>query len=427
MSSNGRPSQNGHREAKGGTLVLGGGFGGAYVARLLGKRGATVVSLDGSMLYTPLLPEVAAGAIEPRHVVVPLRMMCPEAEIVRGRAVGLDEATKRVSVETDVGPVELGYERLVVALGSIPRMLPIPGLAEHSIGFKSLGDAIYLRNHILRNLERAEADPANAERYLTFVFVGAGYAGVEALAELIDLVSDAHRHYPSVRDTPHRWVLVDAGSRILGEVPDRLSEYAAAQLRKRSVDIRLGTTLESVEPTAVTFSDGTRLETDTLVWTAGVTPNPLLGEFGLPLDGRGRVVVDSHLRVDGRSDVWALGDCARVPNLATPDQPDPPTCQHALRQARRLAKTLRGRSPRPYRYRSLGSGATLGKDKGIAIGFGVRMRGILGATVTRTYHLHQLPLFSRRMRVLTDGMLSKMFRRDMTEMGFTEPPRPVRP
>jgi NADH dehydrogenase len=418
---------NGHKTAKGGTLVLGGGFGGAYVARLLGKQGATVVSLDGSMLYTPLLPEVAAGAIEPRHVVVPLRMMCPEAEILRGRAVGLDESAKRVSVETDLGPVELEYERLVVALGSIPRMLPIPGLAEHSIGFKSLNDAIYLRNHVLRNLERAEADPANAERYLTFVFVGAGFAGVEALAELIDLVSDAHRHYPAIRDTPHRWVLVDAGSRILGEVPDKLSGYAATQLRKRSVDIRLGTTLEAVEETAVSFSDGTRLETDTLVWTAGVAPNPLLGEFGLPLDERGRVVVDSHLQVEGRSEIWALGDCARVPNAATPDQHDPPTCQHALRQARRLAKTLRGRTRKPYHYRSLGSGATLGKDKGIAIGFGVRMRGHLGAAVTRAYHLHQIPLFSRRMRVLTDGLLSTMFRRDMTEMGFTEPPRRQRP
>jgi NADH:ubiquinone reductase (H+-translocating) len=424
MNTNG---SNGNRTAKGGTLVLGGGFGGAYVARLLGKQGATIVSLDGSMLYTPLLPEVAAGAIEPRHVVVPLRMMCPEAEVLRGRAVGLNEAAMTVKVESDLGEVELGYERLVVALGSVPRMLPIPGLAEHGLGFKSLADAIYLRNHVLRNLERADADPENAERYLTFVFVGAGFAGVEALAELIDLVHDAHRHYPTIRDTPHRWVLVDAGSRILGEVPDRLSDYAATQLRKRSVDIRLGTTLESVEPTAVSFSDGTRLETDTLVWTAGVTPNPLLGEFGLPLDERGRVVVDSHLRVEGRDDVWALGDCARVPNEATPGQVDPPTCQHALRQARRLAKTLRGRAPKPYHYRSLGSGATLGKDKGIAIGFGVRMRGALGAAVTRSYHLHQLPLFSRKVRVLTDGMLSKIFRRDMTEMGLTEAPRPLRP
>jgi NADH dehydrogenase len=416
-------SSNGHRQARGGTLVLGGGFGGAYVARLLGKQGATIVSLDSAMLYTPLLPEVAAGAIEPRHVVVPLRMMCPQAEVLRGRAVALDEERKSVAVETDVGPVELQYERLVVALGSITRMLPIPGLEDHGIEFKSLPDAIYLRNHILRNLERAEADPDNAERYLTFVFVGAGFAGVEALAELIDLVSDAHRHYPTIRDTPHRWVLVDAGQRILGEVPARLGEYAEKQLRKRSVDIRLGTTLEAVEPDAVLLSDGTRLETDTLVWTAGVTPNPVLGDFGLPLDERGRVLVDHHFQVDGRSDVWAIGDCARVPNLATPDVFDPPTCQHALRQARRLAKTLRGKAPKPYRYKSLGQGATLGKDKGIANAFGMRVRGALGGAITRAYHLHQIPLFSRRIRVLTDGTLSAFFRRDMTEMGLSEPLR----
>jgi NADH dehydrogenase len=416
-------SSNGHRQARGGTLVLGGGFGGAYVARLLGKQGATIVSLDSAMLYTPLLPEVAAGAIEPRHVVVPLRMMCPHAEVLRGRAVALDEERKSISVETDVGPVELQYERLVVALGSITRMLPIPGLAEHGIEFKSLPDAIYLRNHILRNLERAEADPDNAERYLTFVFVGAGFAGVEALAELIDLVSDAHRHYPAIRDTPHRWVLVDAGTKVLAEVPDRLGKYAEKQLRKRSVDIRLGTTLERVEPDAVLLSDGTRLETDTLVWTAGVTPNPVLGDFGLPLDERGRVLVDHHFQVDGRTDVWAIGDCARVPNLATPDVFDPPTCQHALRQARRLAKTLRGKAPKPYRYKSLGQGATLGKDKGIANAFGMRVRGALGGAITRAYHLHQIPLFSRRIRVLTDGTLSAFFRRDMTEMGLSEPLR----
>jgi NADH:ubiquinone reductase (H+-translocating) len=416
-------SSNGHRRARGGTLVLGGGFGGAYVARLLGKQGATIVSLDSAMLYTPLLPEVAAGAIEPRHVVVPLRMMCPHAEVLRGRAVALDEERNAVAVETDVGPVELQYERLVVALGSITRMLPIPGLEDHGIEFKSLPDAIYLRNHILRNLERAEADPDNAERYLTFVFVGAGFAGVEALAELIDLVSDAHRHYPAIRDTPHRWVLVDAGQRILGEVPARLGEYAEKQLRKRSVDIRLETTLEAVEPDVVLLSDGTRLETDTLVWTAGVIPNPVLGDFGLPLDERGRVLVDHHFQVDGRSDVWAIGDCARVPNLATPDLVDPPTCQHALRQARRLAKTLRGKAPKPYRYRSLGQGATLGKDNGIANAFGLRVRGSLGGAITRAYHLHQLPLFSRRIRVLTDGTLSAFFRRDMTEMGLSEPLR----
>ena len=414
------------REARGGTLVLGGGFGGAYVARLLGKDGATVVSPDASMLYTPLLPEVAAGAIEPRHAVVPLRMMAPRAEIVRGRAVAVDERAKSVSVETEIGPLELQYERLVLALGAVPRMLPIPGLGEHTLGFKSIDDAIALRSHVLRRLDLAEADPANAGRYLTFVFVGAGYAGVEALAELHEFVGEALHHYPTLRTRPQRWVLVDAGTRILAEVAEKLSAYTAKQLTKRGVDLRLQTTVTSIEPDAATLSDGTRLATDTVVWTAGITANPVLADFGLPLDERGRVIVDSTLAVEGRTDVWALGDCARVPNLATPDQPDPPTCQHALRQSRRLVKTLRGK-PTEYRYRSLGGGATLGRDKGIAHVFGVNLRGVMGAAVIRAYHIHQVPTLSRRVRVIVDGVVSKFFRRDIAELGASDLPDPARP
>jgi NADH dehydrogenase len=404
-----------------GTLILGGGFGGAYVARLLAKRGATIVSPDSAMLYTPVLPEVAAGALEPRHAVVPLRAMCPHADIVRGRAVALDEEARRVTVETELGPRDLHYERLVLALGAVPRVPPIPGLAEHGLGFKQLGDAIHLRDRILRQLERAEADRANAERHLTFVFVGAGYAGVEALAELHQLVSDAARHYAVLREVPQRWVLVDGGPQVLSEVSPRLADYTARLLRKRGVELRLATRLASVEPHAVTLSDGTRMATETLVWTAGVTPNPLLRQLGVPLDERGRVLVDSSLRVHEREHVYALGDCARVPNEATPESPDPPTCQHALRQARRLSKTLRGAS-KPYRYRSLGGGATLGRDKGIANVFGLKVRGLLGSAVIRAYHVHQVPLFSRRLRVLADGMIATLFRRDATELGMTERP-----
>jgi NADH dehydrogenase len=401
------------------TVIVGGGFGGAHLARRLGP-GVTIVNPESSMLYAPLLPEVAAGAIEPRHVVVPLRVMCPQATLLRGRAVALDETARTVSVETETGPVELGYQRLIVALGSTPRMLPIPGLAEHAIQFKSLGDAIHLRNHVLRQLDRAEADPANAERHLSFVFVGAGYAGVEALAELRQLVVDAVRHYPRLSGLPQRWVLVNAGAAILAEAPASLSDYAARQLTRRGVDIRLSTRLTLAEPHAVTLSDGTRIATDTLVWTAGVVPNPALGQLGLPQAEDGRVVVDSTLRVAGRRDIYSIGDCARVPNAATPDQPDPPTCQHALRQAKRLSKTLRGK-PKPYRYRALGGGATLGRDKGIASLMGViRIRGVLGALATRAYHLHHLPLFSRRLRVLTDGTLSIFFRRDIVELGTIE-------
>ncbi|MDQ5820694.1 MAG: NAD(P)/FAD-dependent oxidoreductase [Actinomycetota bacterium] len=407
------------RVAAGGTLVLGGGFAGGYVARLLGKRGSTIVSPENFMLYTPMLPEAASGTLEPRHTVVPLRMMCPQAEFVLGRATRLDHDRALVQVETEEELLNIRYETLVVALGAISRTLPIPGLAEHALGFKSLADAIYLRNHILRRLEAASTAPndAHRRRELTFVFVGAGYAGVEALAELSDLVRDALRYYPALRDVPQHWVLVDAAAKILPEVPTRLGDYAAAQLARRGVDIRTGTTLDRVEPHAATLSDGEKLLTHTVVWTAGVKAHPLLGEFGLPLDERGRVVVDKTLRVQGMQNVWALGDGARVPNQATPGQPDPPTCQHALRQARRLAKNLHG-EPKPYRYRMLGQVATLGRYKGIAEVLGVRLRGFPGWWITRTYHLYQLPLVSRKLRVVTDWTTSLLFRRDIAELGM---------
>ena len=288
-----------HRHAKGGTLVLGGGFAGGYVARLLGKAGATIVSRENFMLYTPILPEAASGTLEPRHVVVPLRMMCPHADLVLGNATSLDEERRQVVVETEAGELELEYRNLVVALGAIARALPIPGLAERALGFKDLADAIALRNHVLRQLEAADAavDPQVAKRHLTFVFVGAGYAGVEALAELSDLVRDAMRYYPRLREVERRWVLVDAAPKILPEIPARLGDYAAGELAKRGVDIKVGTTLAGVDQLAATLSDGERIETDTLVWTAGVKATPAVRRFGLPVDEKGRVTVDPTLKV----------------------------------------------------------------------------------------------------------------------------------
>ncbi len=407
------------RKARNGTLIIGGGFGGAHVARLLGKAGATIVNPDASMLYTPLLPEVAAGAIEPRHAVVPLRKMCPHAQLIRGRAVALDEAAHRVRVETDLGPVDVEYDRLVIALGSTARMLPIPGLAEHAITFKSLGDAIRLRNHVQRRLDLAEADPANVARYLTFVFVGAGYAGVEALAEVRQLVRDTWRHNPDLLDTTPHWVMVDGGPKILAAVPGRLGDDATRRLTRDGVDIRLSTRVQSVEAGAVTLSDGTSLETETVVWTAGVTAHPLVARLGLPLDGQGRIVVGPQLQVDGRTDIWAIGDCAAVPNQATPDRSDPPTCQHALRQARRLAKVLAGKE-KPYRYRSLGQGATLGRMKGIAYVSGVPLRGPLASMVVRWYHVSQVPQLSRAVRIFADGLFSLVFGRDCVELTISD-------
>jgi NADH dehydrogenase len=412
-------------EARGGTLILGGGFAGSTVARLLRRRGATIVSPENFMLFASMLPEAASGTLEPRHVVVPLRPMCPHADLVLGRAVSHDAGRQRVQVRTEEGLVNIRYRDLVVALGAIPRTLPIPGLAEYAMGFKDLADAIALRNHVLQRLEAAAAAPTEAHRRreLSFVFVGAGYAGVEALAELSDLVRDALRYYPSLRSTEQHWVLVDAAPAILPEIPPRLGEYAAEQLTRRGIDIRVATTLEALEPHAAVLSDGDRIVASTFVWTTGARPNPLVAEFGLPLDDRGRIRVEPTLQVAGHPHVWALGDCANVPNGAS-EQPDPPTSQHALRQARRLAKNLRG-EPKPYRYRMLGQVATLGRHKGIADVLGLKLRGFPAWWVTRTYHLYQLPTVSRKLRVVTDWTVALLFRRDVAELGQLGHPRPL--
>jgi NADH dehydrogenase len=352
--------------------------------------------------------------------------MCPHAELLLGDVTALDREASTVHVESpDAGGHDVRYDQLVLAIGAVPRTFPVPGLAEHGLGFKDLADAIELRNRVLRQLEAAaaEPDPDEAARHLGFVFVGAGYAGVEALAELADLVGDAMRWYPELREIRQRWVLVDAAPKILPEIPTRLGDYAARELAGRGVEIHVSTTLESATGEDALLSDGTRIPTRTLVWTAGVRANPLLGELGLPVDERGRVRVDSHLRVEGRERVWALGDCAAVPNEATPGRPDPPTCQHALRQARRLAKNIGG-DLAPYRYRMLGQVATLGRYKGIADVLGVRLRGFVGWWVTRSYHLLQLPLLTRKLRVVSDWTTSLFFRRDIAELsGLGHPHR----
>jgi NADH:ubiquinone reductase (H+-translocating) len=414
------------RRARGGVLVAGGGFAGGYVARLLGSRGATIVSPENFMLYTPLLPEAASGTLEPRHVVVPLRQMCPHAEMLLGRVTAIDVEQRTAHVETpEAGSFDIAWEHLVLALGAVARTLPVPGLAEHAVGFKDLADAINLRNHVLRELEAAdtEVDPARRAAHLSFVFVGAGYAGVEALAELSDLVADAMRFYPRLREARQRWVLVDAAPKILPEIPPKLGDYAARELAHRGVEIHVSTTLESLTESEALLSNGDRIPTHTLVWTAGVKANPTLGQLGLPLDERGRVRVDPLLRVEGHERLWALGDGAAVPNQATPGRVDPPTCQHALRQARALAKNIAG-EPRPYAYRMLGQVATLGRYKGIADVMGIRIRGFPGWFVTRSYHLFQLPLVTRKIRVVVDWTTSLFFRRDIAELsGLGHPHR----
>jgi NADH dehydrogenase len=400
------------RRAHGGTLVLGGGFAGSYVARRLGKRGATIVNPTNFMLYTPLLPEAAAGSVEPRHVTVPLRSMCPHAELLLGAGAAVDVERQVVHVQSDAGRFAVAYDDLVIALGSVTRMPDLPGLREHALGLKDLTDAIRLRNHVLRQIELADALPADAQRRLTFVFAGAGFAGVEALAELRELVEGALRRHPRLAGLEPRWVLVDHSPRILSQVPDRLARSAARTLARRGVEIVTGTALESVDGAGARLSGGRRIDAATVVWTAGIETHPLAARLGLPVDAHGRLRVDSELRVQGVPNLWALGDCAAVPNAATPGETDPPTCQHALRQARRLARNLAG-TPQPYRFRTRGQMATLGARHGIAAVGALQLRGALGWLTARGYHLMALPFTARRLRVLADWAAAAWFRRDV--------------
>src|SRR3954466_13527063 len=320
-------------------VIADGGFGGAAAARelekVMPKQSArlTLVNETNFALYTPFLPEAAAGTLEPRHVVTPLREILKRTYLRIGAIVGHDPEAKTVTLRAKYGETEaLPYDQLLLAVGSVSRVLPVPGLAEHAVGFKSLADAIYLRNHVVETLEEANAteDPARRDQLLTYVFVGGGYAGLEALAELQDFAADAMESYPRARLHGMRWVLVEAADRVLPEIDAELADYAVQELRERGIDIRLGTTLEEVTADEARISTGETLPTRTVVWTAGVSPHPSLRHLSVPLGDDGRVPVDEYLRVKGMDSVWAIGDCA-----AAPDPRGgicPPTAQHAVRQ-----------------------------------------------------------------------------------------------
>jgi NADH:ubiquinone reductase (H+-translocating) len=421
-------------------LVVGGGYVGLYTAlrlqRKLSRGRAEIVVVDPQphMTYQPFLPEAAAGSVEPRHVVVPLRRTLPRCRVITGAVTGLSHAERRARVAPLEGePFELSYDVLVMAAGSVARTLPIPGLAEHGIGFKNVGEAIYLRNHVLARLDAASStdDPEVRRRALTFTFVGGGYAGVEAFAELEDMARYAVEHYyPRLSPTDMRWVLVEAMGRILPEVDLDMAAWTVKQLTARGMDVRLNTRLESISDSClVRLSDGEQFASDTLVWTAGTKPNPMLAETDLPLDGRGRVVCEPTLQVHGMPDAWSAGDLAAVPDLTkeAPDATTAPNAQHAVRQARRLADNvvavLDGQQPQPYRHSYAGSVASLGLHKGVAQVYGVKLKGWPAWFMHRTYHVSRVPTFNRKARVVADWTLGAVFRREVISLGQLQDPR----
>jgi len=412
-------------------VIAGGGFGGFYAARALERAmppesvRTTLVSDVNFMLYTPLLPGAAGGTLEPRHVVVPLREALRRTDLRVGSVTGADPDRNVVSVESIEGRAEeIGYDHLVVAVGSISRTLPVPGLAEHGIGFKSLPDAIELRNRLLRTLEAAETleDPAEREALLTYVFVGAGYAGLEGLAELQDFAAAAITRYPRCRTQGMRWLLVEATDRVMPEVSPTLAEFASRELRGRGIEIRTETTLEELTPTTARLSDGEVVQTRTCVWTAGVRPHPVVERLGLPLDDTGRIAVDKTMRVHGRANVWAIGDAAAVPDPAKKrERPCPPTGQHALRQGRRVgrnvAASLGTGRVRPFGYRTLGVFVDMGQGQAVAETVGLRWRGRIAWVLARSYHLAMMPGIGRKFRLLVEWNVGLVFGRDVSELG----------
>jgi NADH dehydrogenase len=417
-------------------LIVGGGYVGMYTAyglRKAAKRGrirVTVVDPRSVMTYQPFLPEAAAGSVEPRHVVVPLRKTLKGCRVVTGRVTSIDHAHKVAKVMPEEGPdYELAYDQIVVALGSIARTLPIPGLAEEAIGFKNVEEAIALRNKVIDRLDVASSqpDPALRKSALTFVFVGGGSAGVEAFAELEDMARYATRYYDDIKPEDMRWVLVEATGRILPEVGKDLGEYTVKELRNRNMDVKLETRLESCEKGHVILSDGEEFDADTIVWTAGVKANPALAATDFPLDEKGRIKTLANLRIEGVDDAWTAGDNAAVPDLTSATGAYcAPNAQHAVRQAHRLAanilRVVDGQPPQDYEHKYVGSVASLGLHKGVAQLYGVKVKGWPAWFLHRTYHVSRVPTFNRKARVILDWTLALFFRREVTSLGSLQMP-----
>ncbi len=429
-------------------LVVGGGYAGMYAAlrlqRRLGRELAggmaeiVVVSARPYMTYQPFLPEAAAGSIAPAHVVVPLRRVLPRCTVVVGEARRIDHARRTAVVSTPATRSEgaddlrIRYDELVLAPGSVSRTLPIPGLAESGIGFKTVEEAIGLRNHVLEQLDIASStrDVEVRDAALTFVVVGGGFAGVEALGELEDMARHAARHYHNLTPDDLRWVLVEAADRILPELGPEMGGWALRQLRGRNVDVRLRTRLENCEKRTARLSDGACLPTRTLVWTAGVKPHPIVAATDLPRDASGRLRATATLALEGTEHVWAAGDAAAVPDLTArdPGARCAPTAQHAVRQARVLADNVvtalrGGGEPAEYRHASAGAVASLGLHQGVAHLYGRRLKGYPAWLMHRAYHLSRVPTRGRKARVLADWTLAALFRREIAALGSYEHPR----
>jgi NADH dehydrogenase len=413
-------------------VVVGGGFAGFFAARTLerllpvGAADLTIISATDHMCYSPLLPEVAAGRLDPRRIAVPLHSGLRRARVLQAMVEDVDFAGRTLTYSTDGdAAVQLSWDRLAITTGSVTRILPTPGLETHALGLKNLVEAVYVRDHVLRQLELADSthDPEERRARLTFLVVGAGYAGTETAAQLQWMTIRQLDRYPRLRRDDLRWVLMDLAPSVLPEMGPTLSRAALDVVRERGMEVMLETTVTAMDDDGVTLSDGRRLPARTVLWTVGVTPPPLVEELGLPVS-RGRLVVDEQLRL--RENVWAAGDSAAAEDpFSDNGSTYPPTAQNAQRQgvviAHNIAASLGHGSPRPYRHRDLGLVADLGRTAAVARPLGVSLTGLPAKVVTKAYHLYALPTAGNRLRVAADWAVNTVSRPIAAQLGLVDP------
>lgn len=410
-------------------VVLGGGFGGIYAALELEKSLArdpdvdvTLVSRDNYFLFTPMLHEVAASDLDPATIVNPIRKLLRRVMFFNGEVVSIDLARRRVTVSHGIGaqhPHELEYDHVVLAAGAVTNFFELPGVREQALTMKTLGDAIYLRNRMIEQLEEADFEccPDSRERLLTFVVAGGGFAGVETVAAMNDFLREVIGFYPNLNEKLFRVVLVEYGPRILPELGAELGVYAKSKLEERKVEVRVNTSVSAMSDRGVELSDGTALPASTLVWTAGASANPLLQPLACRKE-RGRVVVNSYLEVPDWPGVWAVGDCAMVPDPKT-GKPYPPTAQHALREGKVVAQNItaavRGGEKKPFSFSTIGQLAAIGRRTGVANIKGIHFSGFIAWWLWRTIYLSKLPRFEKKLRVALDWTLDLLFSKDLVQ------------
>src|SRR4051812_6424840 len=413
-------------------VVVGGGFAGFVTARTLERllptdaADLTLISATDHLCYSPLLPEVAAGRLEPRRIAVPLRARLRRTRVLQATVEDVDLERRRLTFSTDCDRAgQMAWDRLALTTGSVTRTFPTPGLEVHGLGLKNLVQADYVHDHVVRQLELADSTRAPAERpaRLTFVVVAAGYTGTETAAPLQRMTLRQLHRFPRLSREELGWVLMDLAPAVLPEMGPGLSRAALDVARRRGMEVRLETTVTAMDDDGITLSDGSRLPTRTVLWTVGVTPPPLVEALGLPVN-RGRLVVDDQLRL--REGVWAAGDSAAARDPFSHAGRDyPPTAQNAQRQgvviARNIAADLGYGSPRPYRHRDLGLVADLGRTAAVARPLGLSLTGLPAKVVTKAYHLYALPAAGNRLRVAADWAVNVVSRPIAAQLGLVDP------